>query len=112
MSIKWIEKRATVRDALARLELSGYAAIPVLDANGRYAGTVTEGDLLRKLTLTPNLRLADLEEVRLFEVPLRSRAIPVGIDARVEELAAFVAELRRAGYRGVEVGPFLVMAPP
>ena len=37
---------------------------------------------------------------------------PDAADARVEELAAFVAELRRAGYRGVEVGPFLVMAPP
>ena len=39
----------TVRQALEKMESSGFAALPILNKNGEYRGTLTEGDLLRAL---------------------------------------------------------------
>ena len=36
----------TVRQALEKMEASGYAAIPILSRRGEYRVTLTEGDLL------------------------------------------------------------------
>lgn len=36
----------TVRQALEKMHHHGYSAIPVLDRDGRYVGTLSEGDLL------------------------------------------------------------------
>ena len=42
----YIEADDTLRQAMERMERSGYSALPVLDKNGKYCGVVTEGDLL------------------------------------------------------------------
>ena len=42
----YIESDDTLRQAMERMEHSGYAALPVLDKSGKYCGVVTEGDLL------------------------------------------------------------------
>ena len=36
----------TLRQALERMEHSGYTALPILSRSGEYRGTLTEGDLL------------------------------------------------------------------
>ena len=36
----------TLRQALERMEASGYTALPILAKDGSYRGTLTEGDLL------------------------------------------------------------------
>ena len=36
----------TVRQGLAKMRAHGYAAIPVLDRDGGYVGTISEGDFL------------------------------------------------------------------
>ena len=35
----------TLRQALERMEKSGYSALPILRRDGSYCGTLTEGDL-------------------------------------------------------------------
>ena len=34
----------TIRQALEKMEASGYAALPILNRRGEYRGTLTEGD--------------------------------------------------------------------
>ena len=36
----------TLRQAMERMEHSGYSALPILTREGTYCGTLTEGDLL------------------------------------------------------------------
>ena len=36
----------TLRQALEKMEHHGYSAIPLLDLDGKYVGTITEGDML------------------------------------------------------------------
>lgn len=47
----------TVRQALETMDNHGYTAIPVLDAEERYIGCVTEGDFLRHI-----LRVGDTDK--------------------------------------------------
>ena len=47
---------STMRQVLEKMEHHTYSAIPLIEKDGRYVGTITEGDLLWKLknTLTYN----------------------------------------------------------
>ena len=42
----YIDDGCTLRQAMERMENSGYTALPVLDKDGGYCGVLTEGDLL------------------------------------------------------------------
>jgi CBS domain-containing protein len=77
---------STMRQAMEKIEYNGYTAIPMLDDKGRYVGTLTEGDLLRKLKNTPGLDFMNTNKVVLSEVNLRTKNKPVRITCNVEDL--------------------------
>jgi CBS domain-containing protein len=80
----------TMRQALEKMEYHRYSAVPLIDQHGKYAGTITEGDLLWKLKNTPGLTFTDTERVRLEEIPRHMTNTPVRIDARMEDLLSLV----------------------
>lgn len=84
--VVWLPLFSTMRQALERMEHHRYTAVPLLDNEGRYVGTLTEGDLLWKLKHTPTMSFADTEGVRLSEVPRHVNNYPIHIDAEMEEL--------------------------
>ena len=43
-STTYLEAEDTLRDGLSIMRKSGYTAVPVIDREGRYVGTVKEGD--------------------------------------------------------------------
>lgn len=45
-STTYLEAEDTLRDGLVIMKKSGYTAVPVIDEEGRYVGTVKEGDFL------------------------------------------------------------------
>jgi CBS domain-containing protein len=79
---------STMRQALERMEYHRYSAIPILDKEGKYIGTLTEGDLLWKLKNTPNLDFNNTPKVKIEEVPRRVINNPVHIDSNIEDLIA------------------------
>jgi len=81
---------STLRQALERMEYHRYSAVPILDAEGRYAGTVTEGDLLWYMKSRPDLKFTETHRVPLKEVPLRLDHKAVSIDAQMADLIALV----------------------
>jgi CBS domain-containing protein len=90
--VVWLSLMTTVRQALTTMQESGYTAVPLLDEGGRYAGTLSEGDLLRKITDSPQRTLEDIQMLLLQEVPLRIAVRAVGIDAEMEELFSRAVE--------------------
>ncbi|SMC28249.1 CBS domain-containing protein [Clostridium acidisoli DSM 12555] len=79
---------STMRQALERMEYHRYAAIPILDEDGKYIGTLTEGDLLWKLKNTPNLDFNNTTKIKIEEIPRRVINNPVHIDSNIEDLIA------------------------
>jgi CBS-domain-containing membrane protein len=76
----------TLRQAIEKLERSGYRAIPLLDTQGRYVGTVTEGDILWTLKKRYDMNLKAAENVSILTVERRVECRPVSINATMEDL--------------------------
>ncbi|MCL6590554.1 MAG: CBS domain-containing protein [Firmicutes bacterium] len=88
--VVYLSNKCTMRQALEKMGFYHYTAIPLIDGRGRYAGTLTEGDLLWKLINTPGLNLEGTEKVLLTEVPQRTNNTPVKIGAQIEDLLSLV----------------------
>ena len=88
----YIEADDTLRQAMERMERSGYSALPVLDKNGKYCGVVTEGDLLWTVKRVCGLDLRQPEEHSISEIQHRRAVQPVRVDTRVEDLISVAAD--------------------
>ena len=83
----------TVRQCLEKMRFHGYAAIPVINRQGHYVGTISEGDLLWRLIggNGEDLHINDLkstEQVYLRDVLRLDRTPPAHITATLVELLA------------------------
>ena len=62
--VAYIYNDFTVRQAIEKIKHYGYSAIPMIDCEGRYIGTVTEGDLLwYLLEQDDNVHLAEVNKI-------------------------------------------------
>jgi CBS domain-containing protein len=78
---------ATLRQTLERMEYHRFTAVPILDKEGRYTGTVTEGDLLWHMKDSEGkITFENASKFMLKDVPLRVSMKPVSIDANMEDL--------------------------
>ena len=88
--VAFIYSDANLREAIDLMEAHGYSALPILTKQGRYAGTLTEGDLLwgmKKYTnLNLNQSLKDMELISVMEVKRRQDNSPVNAGAKMEDL--------------------------
>ena len=90
--VVYLSINGTMRQALEKMEYHRYTAIPLIDEEGKYAGTLTEGDMLWKLKRTPGLSLSDANSIPLNETPRQMHNEPVRIDAQIEDLLALAAK--------------------
>ena len=81
-----VEETATMRQVLEKMEHHGYTAIPLLSVEGKYIGTITEGDLLwfLKDRNFPDLKL--LEDMPITSIERRRDNQAVKIDESMENL--------------------------
>jgi CBS-domain-containing membrane protein len=84
--VAWVPTTCTVRQAIERMENHSYTAVPVLNPQGGYDSTLTEGDLLWFMKQHPHVRFEDTERAHLAEVTRRMVLKPVDIDAEIEAL--------------------------
>ena len=76
----------TVRQALEKMETAGYAALPILNRQGEYRGTLTEGDVLWAMKNMCSMDLYVAETKRIMDISRRKDNIPVGVDTPMMEL--------------------------
>ena len=76
----------TIRQALEKMEVAGYAAIPILNRRGEYRGTLTEGDLLWAMKNMCYMDMRQAEARRIMEIPRRKDNVPVRITASMQDL--------------------------
>lgn len=76
----------TLRQVIEKLERSGYKAIPLIDKEGHYVGTVSEGDILWTLKKHYDMNLKAAENISVLEIERSVDLRPVSINATMEEL--------------------------
>ncbi len=86
VNISYIEWGSTLRQGIERFRLYGYTALPVLDSEGIYKGTITEGDFLRYITDFDGFTRRDMESVRIKDIMRQDFNPPLNIDDSIEAL--------------------------
>lgn len=76
----------TVRQGLEKLRVHGYTAIPVLARDGRYVGTVSEGDFLWNILDQQDNSLRAQEKLPLSHILRKNFNPAVRIDITLTEL--------------------------
>ncbi len=90
--VVYLPLKCTMRQALEKMEYHRYTALPLIDSEGKYAGTLTEGDLLWKLKNTPGLTFEGTEKVYLKDVSRRTINMPVQIDSKISDLISLAVD--------------------
>lgn len=76
----------TLRETLNTMERNKYTAVPILNREGKYRGTVTEGDLLRAITSKEGISLHDVANLPTHKIWRRHDMIPVRANSNIEDL--------------------------
>jgi len=84
--VAYLNTSMTMRQALEKMQYHRYTAVPLVDKAGRYAGTLTEGDLLWYLKDHPEMSFKDTHKVRIKKIPKRVQNTPVPVDADILDL--------------------------
>lgn len=88
----YVRAEYTVRQALERMEVSGYAALPILAKDGSYCGTLTEGDLLWAIKNLCRMDAKKMENHSIMEISHRRDNVPVRVDTKVEDILSTALE--------------------
>ena len=76
----------TIRQAIEKMEVAGYPAIPILNRQGEYRGTLKEGDLLWALKNICYMDMRQAEAHRIMEIDRRKDNIPVRVTTSMQDL--------------------------
>ncbi len=76
----------TLRQALEKMEHYQYSAVPVINRNGNYIGTITEGDLLWNVKEIQLRELQQADEIPLSRVKRRWNNEPINVNCEIEDL--------------------------
>ena len=90
ISVAFLYNDYTVRQSLEKMRHYGYSAIPVINRDGKYAGTVSEGDFLWFIKdcfiNNEDVNLKTLEETPLSKMLKANMYKPMKVTADVNEL--------------------------
>lgn len=86
-SVAYLYDDNTLRQGLEKLRHHGYSAVPVITRQGRYVGTVSEGDFLwRILDKNEPCSVKAMERLRIRNILKEDSYPPVPITVSIEEL--------------------------
>ena len=61
----------TLRQALEIMEYHKYSSVPILNREGKYVGSITEGDVLWSLKKLNILSIKDAEDISIMKIERR-----------------------------------------
>ena len=86
--VAYIFEDETLRQTVEKMEHRKFSCIPILNKEGKYTGTISEGDLLWAIKLL-NINSTHLKENQkdsIMAIPRRATYKPVHADADMEDL--------------------------
>ena len=88
--VEFIYNNYSIRQVLEKLDVHGYSATPVLDLDGHYIGTISEGDILMYIKNNNQLSLKKSENICIDKVTIRRNISRINITANIEDLLELV----------------------
>ena len=88
----YLNKTGSIRQGLEKMRVHGYTAIPVIDDNGEYIGTVSEGDFLRHILEHGNEGLDAINNYNIIDIVNEERNRPAKSTVTMDELLLMVMD--------------------
>ena len=90
--VAYIYDYHTLRQAMEIMEYHKYSSVPIINKDGKFVGTITEGDLLWGLKKQNILNLKDAESIAITKISRRQDYRPVKADSDMEDLVCRAME--------------------
>ena len=88
--VTFLRDDMTIRQGLEKMKRYGYTAVPVIDAEDRYVGVVSEGDFLWNIlshnSELDSITMKSLEKLSIRDIIQNGKIRPVCIDTNLEAL--------------------------
>ena len=85
-TIKYIYENNTLRQGIEKMRAHSYTAIPVISDDGRYVGTVSEGDFLYYILDKQNNNIKEQEKHFVKDIIRKDFNPAVNIEVTMDEL--------------------------
>ena len=82
----------TIRQALEKMESSGYSALPILNRQGEYRGTLSDGDVLWAMKNLCDMDLQIARSKRITEITRRKDNVPIRVTHSMRDLVTRAVE--------------------
>lgn len=83
--VAYIYDDSTLRQAMEKMEIYRYATIPVLDREGHYYGTISEGDLLWYVKENKKA-FEQSEKLRINQIPRKKDNLKITIETEMDDI--------------------------
>ena len=84
--LAYISDYHTLRQALEIMEYHKYSSVPILNREGKYVGSITEGDVLWSLKKLNILSIKDAEDISIMKIERRLDYQCVTAESNMEDL--------------------------
>ncbi|MEI6101634.1 MAG: CBS domain-containing protein [Eubacteriales bacterium] len=84
--IAYVYDYFSIRQALEKMKSHGYTAIPIIDNEGGYIGSLSEGDLLWAVVDHNALENHEREHLPVGDIKRSREMVPVNVNAQIEDL--------------------------
>lgn len=86
--VAFVSEELTLRQAIEKMGTFRYSALPILDRDGGYVGTLTEGDILWFLESNESMNFKKAFDLTVARIPRLRDNFPVKIDTSFDDLVA------------------------
>lgn len=84
--VAYVSEDDSLRQVMEKMDYYKYSAVPILSEEGKYKGTITEGDLLWKIKQDGKFDIKEMEDISVMSIDRRVENITVNINKDIEEL--------------------------
>lgn len=82
----------SLRQAIEKMENSGFTSVPIINKKGEYISTITEGDILRYVKSHENLSLKNAEKINVHEIEIKREVKSIKVYEDIENLLEIVLD--------------------
>ncbi|MBS5853558.1 MAG: CBS domain-containing protein [Bacilli bacterium] len=84
--VVYVNSNATIRQALEKMERYRYTTVPILNDDGEYVGTLSEGDILWEIKNRNCFDLKTAELTKIGSIRRHRDNLPININADMNDL--------------------------
>lgn len=87
IKLEYLYDSNTIRQGLEKIRVKGFTAIPIIaKEDGKYIGTISEGDFLWYIMNHQHFNIKELEDTLAVEIINKTKYQPVRVNAKIDDL--------------------------